>query len=168
MDTTPPRVLMMFHGGRHFIGKDSTLVRLGVPLTVATLIGIKTIDCSEETEPTVVADLLKPLLPEVVEKMGKFDVITAEYPPFPVFKNDIFFENVVTLLASHGMFAMWPGLLTKSKYPRCPYKWLTPLSETADMRARTKFATDIVRRHPEFTGFKKKNKLLIFHKGSTE
>lgn len=155
---------MLFHGTRHRIKRDSILFKLGIIPTLEVMKNIKTIDVDPRTLPTVVADLEVPLLDEVITQLGNFDIITSEYPPFVVYQSRTFFQNVVKLLKPGGMFAMWPGLLTHSKYPLSPTKWIIPLNPYRDMRARTRFARNISMANPSLELLKKINKLLVFQK----
>jgi hypothetical protein len=160
----PKKILMLFHGTKHLLRDSSILAKLGVPFTIEIVNRITTIDINPDKKPTIVADLELPLTPEQLQYLGKFDLITSEYPPFVVYNSKELFDNVVNLLEPGGQFAFWPGLLTKSKYPHSPSSWIIPLSESKDMKARTKMGCDIIRQHPELVSFTKKNKLLIFTK----
>jgi hypothetical protein len=164
MNQYPKRILLLFHGNNHLLRKDSILGKLEIPFTIEIIQRIKTIDINPECNPTIVADLEKPLPQEQVDALGEFDLITSEYPPFVVYENDVFFSNIVALLAPGGSFAFWPGILTESKYPMNPYLWIIPLCPYKDMKARTKMANDIMLKHRELTSLTKKNKLLILRK----
>jgi hypothetical protein len=157
------RILLLFHGKKHSLRDNSIIAKLGeLPCTIEGIAGITTIDDDPDAAPTLVANLTEPLTDDQLQVLGKFDVITSEYPPLPIYDNTHFFENVTKLLNSGGVFALSPILLTESKYPWNAYKWTIPKSAYKEMKARTKMGKEIVERHPDFACFMKKNKLLVF------
>ena len=163
-DVHSARILMLFHGTRYRVKRTSILFKLGFIPTQDVVRNIKSINKDPRALPTVVADLEHTLPDDIINELGTFNIITAEYPPFTVYKSSSFFHNVVRLLSPSGMFAMWPGILTESKFPLSPTRWVIPVNPYKDMKARKSFAKKVLEAHPSLIMCQCVSKLLVFKK----
>lgn len=144
-------IALLFHGDSHTLRtqktKNSSVICLsGINPTIESLKNIVTIDVRPEVRPTHVLDLTEPA-PEWLS--NRFDVMTAEYPPFSVYKSRTFFENVLSMLVPGGTFIMFPPGFNSKGF---------------SYKDRSAFAEGVLRSHAGFVSYRKGNRLLFFTK----
>lgn len=152
-DVMAPRIALLFHGHVHLLKlqrtvQKSIILRSGIDLSLESLANAKTMDINPYNNPSFIVDLEQPFSAEMIDDFGSYDVISAEYPPFTVYKSPSLFDNILKILKPGGIFIMWPGFV--------------------DMRTRTKIAKDVLKSHPGFQRVTKRNKVLIFQRTTME
>ena len=128
------RVLMLCHGEKDSIRRDSVLLNIDMEFTVEEVKAVKAIDIDPTSRPTLVADLTKELKRGQLESLGVFDCITLEYPTTSMYISSQgvlvkqVFTNVARLLDSGGTFAM-PIIFNKDRHRKQIVKNIEMASE---------------------------------------